>query len=57
MRIQMVLYAYGFYSGELDGIAGPNTRNAIAKFQKSRGLSITGAIDEKLIILLGVSVE
>ena len=57
MRIQMVLYAYGFYSGELDGIAGPNTRNAIAKFQKSWGLSITGAIDEKLIILLGVSVE
>lgn len=56
-RIQMILFAYGFYSGELDGIAGNNTRAAIAKYQSSNGLKVTGQVDETLIKSLGISVD
>ena len=57
MRLQMVLFAYGFYSGALDGIAGDDTRAAIAKYQSSKGLDVTGQVDEILIKSLGIPVD
>lgn len=56
-RLQMILFAYGFYSGELDGIAGNDTRTAIAKYQSSKGIKVTGQVDETLIKSLGISVD
>lgn len=56
-RIQMMLYAYGFYTGALDGIAGSDTRSAIAKYQSENGLEVTGQVDEKLILSLGISID
>jgi len=56
-RLQMMLYAYGFYSGALDGIAGSDTRAAIAKYQSKNGLEVTGQVDENLIKSLGISVD
>jgi hypothetical protein len=40
------LHAAGFDPGPLDGILGPRTREAIRRFQASRGLPGTGALDE-----------
>ena len=53
----MILFAYGFYSGELDGVPGTDTRTAIAKYQSSKGLKVTGQIDDALIKSLGISVD
>lgn len=39
------LRTLGFYSGPVDGIAGPETDTAIASFQRSRGLVVTGRLD------------
>lgn len=56
-RLQMILFAYGFYSGELDGVPGTDTRAAIAKYQSSKGLKVTGQVDDALIKSLGISVD
>ena len=43
-RLQEVLKAYGFNCGDIDGIFGDNTYNAVVAFQKSRGLAIDGVV-------------
>ena len=57
MRIQMVLFAMGHYVGALDGIAGENTKAAVAKYQAMHGLKVTGTIDDTLIKSLGISID
>jgi hypothetical protein len=42
---QESLKAKGFYEGEVDGITGPKTRQALRKYQKSEGLAVTGRFD------------
>lgn len=43
-RLQEVLKAYGFNCGDIDGIFGDKTYNAVVAFQKSRGLVIDGIV-------------
>lgn len=42
MALQRALAAAGHYSGEIDGILGPNSRRAIAGWQASLGAAATG---------------
>ena len=49
LRVQAVLYAYGYYNGPLDGIIGENTNIAITKYQRANGLTITGTLSDELI--------
>jgi peptidoglycan hydrolase-like protein with peptidoglycan-binding domain len=35
----------GLYKGSLDGVVGPQTRRALAQFQKDKGLSQTATLD------------
>lgn len=44
-EIQNILKYAGFKPGPVDGRMGARTRTAIRKFQKSRGLKVTGMID------------
>lgn len=44
---QVALYRYGFYKGEIDGIAGPLTRRAIRRFQRSKGLTPDGVVGRR----------
>ena len=48
-RVQEALEAQGFDAGPADGIAGRRTRDAIAAFQVERGMSVTGALDARLL--------
>ncbi len=43
-RLQEVLKAYGFNCGNIDGIFGDKTYNAVVAFQKSRGLTPDGEV-------------
>lgn len=45
--VQVALYRYGHYKGEIDGIAGPLTRRAIRNFQRSKGLAVDGVVGPK----------
>lgn len=47
--VQRTLARIGYYNGPIDGIFGPGTRDAIARFQRSRGLRVTGGMTEELL--------
>src|SRR5215813_11746272 len=45
--VQVELHMIGLYDGSLDGIAGPETRRALLRFQKSNGLERTATLDQQ----------
>ncbi|HET8874162.1 MAG TPA: peptidoglycan-binding protein [Gaiellaceae bacterium] len=44
---QVALYRHGFYKGPIDGIAGPMTRRATRRFQRSNGLEADGIVGRR----------
>jgi peptidoglycan hydrolase-like protein with peptidoglycan-binding domain len=48
-EVQRGLLATGNYRGMVDGVAGKNTRMAIAAYQKSAGLKVNGEVSNELI--------
>lgn len=52
-RVQSILRDLDFYSGEVDGLMGPNTRRAIEVYRDKVGLPASGAIDDELLDHLG----
>jgi hypothetical protein len=53
--VQEQLQRDGYYSGSVDGVLGPMTRQAIAAFQADHGLAITSAIDEPTLSTMGLT--
>lgn len=53
--VQGLLQDMGFYKGEVDGLVGPLTREAVAAYQSSQGLPATAAIDQPTLDSLGLS--
>jgi hypothetical protein len=53
--VQAVLQQMGYYRGEVDGLLGPMTREALAAYQADQGLTTTEAIDEPTLDSLGMS--
>jgi peptidoglycan hydrolase-like protein with peptidoglycan-binding domain len=52
-QAQQKLKAEELYQGEIDGIAGPQTHDAIEAFQKKHGLKQTGSLDQETMNALG----
>jgi hypothetical protein len=52
--VQTELQRLGYYRYAVDGLMGPATRAAIARFQRDNGLSITEAIDWPTLQSLGL---
>jgi len=52
--VQGALKAKGLYDGEVDGILGPKSRQALRDYQKSEGLAVTGRLDAATAEKLGV---
>jgi surface antigen len=58
MRVQARLHDLGFYVRDnIDGRWGPNTRAAVENFQRTKGISPTGQLDERTLAALGLSSE
>ena len=55
VEVQSELASRGFYSGPIDGVIGPMTRDAIRGYQAECGFPATGFIDGKLLRSLGLS--
>lgn len=53
-EVQTKLKAMGLYSSKVDGIFGPITMKGITEYQKSKGLSQTGAVDPALLKSMGI---
>jgi hypothetical protein len=52
--VQASLQAQGYYKGEVDGLLGPLTREALTGYQSDNGLTTTAAIDEPTLASLGM---
>jgi Putative peptidoglycan binding domain len=52
--VQSALRRLGIYSGQVDGILGPDTRRAIEDYQTKNKLPVTGQPDQGLNGLLGI---
>ena len=52
--VQSALADAGYYRGEIDGVIGNGTRNAIRRFQRDNGLPVTGRLDQRLLDALDV---
>ena len=53
VQVQADLARDGYYRGAVDGIIGPMTRDAIARYQADHGLRVTSTINGPLIDSLG----
>jgi hypothetical protein len=52
--VQTQLFNLGYYSGSIDGVFGPTTRDAVAKYQIANHLNVTGSLSPDTIQSLGV---
>jgi localization factor PodJL len=51
--VQLALSTLGFDVGTPDGLAGPKTADAIRSFERATGMSESGAINPRLLAVLG----
>jgi hypothetical protein len=52
--VQAALQEMGYYKGEVDGLLGPLTREALTAYQGDNGLTTTAAIDQPTLDSLGM---
>src|SRR6266498_2679848 len=52
---QAALQQQGYYHGEVDGLIGPLTREALANYQRDHGLYETASIDQPTLESLGMT--
>lgn len=53
--VQAALQEQGYYQGEVDGLIGPLTRQALAEYQQANGLYATETIDQPTLQSLGLA--
>jgi hypothetical protein len=53
--VQQRLGRLGYYRGAVDGVMGPQTRNAIAAFESRNGMGVDGTISRSLLNSLGLA--
>ena len=56
-EVQRRLKAWGYYSGEVDGIYGDLTYKAVRYFQSKNGLSVDGIVGSKTAEKLGIQLS
>jgi len=52
--VQTDLTKKGYFNGPIDGIYGPATRDAVARYQIAKGLSVTGSLSGDTLQSLGL---
>ena len=56
-KVQESLHDKGYYHAHVDGVLGPQTREAIRQYQQSENLPVTGRLDGETAGKLGVGPE
>jgi hypothetical protein len=54
-EVQQALHRLGYYNGSVDGDFGPNTQNALQRYQLNAGEPVTGTLTRGTLGRLGVS--
>ena len=55
--IQTKLKRWGYYTGAIDGIYGPQTKKAVRYFQSKNGLAVDGIVGPKTAAALGMKLS
>jgi His-Xaa-Ser repeat protein HxsA len=55
--VQLALQAYGYYTGAIDGVVGPDTSTAISKMQADYGLKVTGTVTPEVLGALKITID
>ena len=55
VNVQTELQDQGYYTGEIDGQLGPQTRDALGAYQTDHNLEVTAAVDEPTVEALGLT--
>ena len=55
VAVQERLKRTGYYLGAIDGVAGPETRSAIARWEGNHGMTADGRIDHETLRSMGIS--
>ena len=53
--VQTQLSQQGYYGGPVDGLFGPTTRDAVARYQTQQNLTVTGSLTPDTLQALGLS--
>ena len=53
--VQTQLASLGYYGGSIDGIFGPSTRDAVARYQIANQLNVTGSLSPDTLQSLGLT--
>jgi hypothetical protein len=53
--VQRALSRRGYYRGDIDGVFGPESRRAVARYQRDNDLRPTGSVDNQLLRSLNLS--
>ena len=53
--VQTKLKRWGYYTGAIDGIYGPKTKEAVKYFQRKNGLTVDGIVGPKTAAAMGIS--
>lgn len=56
MTIQKKLKNWGYYTGSVDGIYGPKTKQAVRLFQKKNGLTVDGIVGPQTAKAIGITI-
>ena len=54
VNVQNALRQLGYYTGDINGSLGVDTRNALTAYQQDYGLDVTGVVDEPTVRALGL---
>ncbi len=54
-QIQTKLKKWGYYTGAIDGIYGPKTKQAVRYFQSKNGLTVDGIVGKKTAAAMGIN--
>ncbi len=54
-KIQTRLKNWGYYNGDIDGIYGSRTVNAVKLFQRKNGLTVDGIAGDETLAAIGIS--
>lgn len=56
-QVQQKLKDQGFDVGQVDGIWGPQTADALKEFQRQQGMEATGDLSQSTLIALGIGLD
>ena len=55
VNVQTALQDQGYYTGDVDGQMGQQTRDAVSAYQRDHDLEVTSAVDEPTVDALGLN--